>query len=99
MQNIQAIRCRNTKIDHNPKIEEFKDRGGLLFVLMGNSIYAKCNGKSNYCRHWTKLEVSFPGIDLDFGNAALRQSVMPKYFKFPKPQGKDINPATVLIED
>ena len=95
---MPVIRCRNIKKLHNKDFRPTEDKGAILVVLEGNSIFAKCGGNKNTCGHWTKIDVTLPGIDLDFDKAALKQSIMPKNYKFPL-QGKDIEPAPILIED
>ncbi|MCP4651136.1 MAG: hypothetical protein GY853_13805 [PVC group bacterium] len=71
----------------------------MLIVFDGNSIYAKCKGSNNHnCKRWTKIDVDFPGIKIDFEKAALKQTAMPKKFRFEM-AGKDIQHAPIVIED
>lgn len=96
---MPVIRCRNIRKLHNKDFTPNEDKGAILVVLQGNSIFSKCGGSKNTCGHWTKIDVAYPGIDdFDFKKAALSQSIMPRKFTFPL-QGKDIEPAPILIED
>lgn len=92
-----VIRCRNKNKIHNKKFDPDEDKGKILVVLEGNSIFAKCSGGKHNCKRWTKIEL--PGVDKNFfENAPLKQSIMPFNFKFPL-EGDDIKQAPVLIED
>ena len=95
---MPVIRCRNSKKRHNQDFDQKEDKGGILFVLDGNSIYTICRGDRHSCKRWSKVDVSFPGIKIDFSKAALKQEVMPKNFRFPL-DGKDIKQAPIIVED
>ena len=67
-----ALRCKNTTfhVRHRPPI-------ALLFD--GSSVYVKCKDKG--CG-WIKIEISIPGVKIDFGKASFTQTVIPKDVKF-----------------
>ena len=86
----EVARCRNNRVHFRSD-----GVGNILFVMEGNSIYAKCTDRG--CKRWTRMEISLPGVNIDFSNAALIQSLMPKNFKFDIVD-KDIKRAPVIIK-
>jgi hypothetical protein len=65
--------------------------GDLLAFLEGNSIYLYC--RDRVCKRWTKIEINFPGIRIDFSKAGIVQRLMPKNYNF------DYLKATVVLDD
>jgi len=82
----KAIQIKCLNYDDHKKSGE----GNLLAFLEGNSIYLYC--KDRICKRWTKLEINFPGIKIDFSKAGFVQRLMPKNYKF------DYKKAVVIID-
>lgn len=71
--DAQSVRCQaEYHLKHNPS------GGNIVLMFQGNSIFAKCDRGG--CKRWTKLSISFPGVEVDFSKAAFSQKTMPKNF-------------------
>lgn len=76
------IKCKHVKAHTH---------GRLLAIIRDNSIFIKC--KHTQCKRWTKLTISFPGIDLDFTKAAITQEFVSKNHRF------DVADCPMVTED
>jgi len=87
----EVVRCRNSHVHYRSE-----GVGNILFVIGGNSIYAKCTDRG--CKRWTRVEISLPGVNVNFSHAGIVQSLMPKDFKFDI-EDKDIKRIPVIIKE
>lgn len=64
---------------HNHSNRE-KGEGNVLMFFEGNNLYVKCT--DNKCKVWNRIEVTIPGVNIDFSKVAFVQKKMPKDFVF-----------------
>jgi hypothetical protein len=76
---------------HNSDVHRRSGTGDLLAFLEGNSIYLLC--RDRLCKRWTKIEINFPGIKIDFAKAGLVQRLMPEKYNI------DYTKATVILDE
>lgn len=74
----QVIRCHNDNDHIDPK--GIKHRGKILVIFEGENIYIHCGYLR--CKRWTKLNISFPGVKIDFSKAAIIREIMPEGYHF-----------------
>lgn len=87
MSDKKVVKCFNEDIHRS-----YSGIGHILMIFdKDGAIYAHCNHKA--CKRWTKLEISFPGIKLDFSKAAIIQKLMPAGYHF------DMDKAAVVFAD
>jgi hypothetical protein len=58
-------------------------------VFEKNAIFILCQDRD--CKRWTKLTFDIPGIELDFGDAGIVQSALPKGYHLT------LEPAATLV--
>lgn len=87
----KVIRCRNVKV--HPR-----GTGHILMVYDNDYIYVRCSERS--CRRWARIKISFPGINMNFENAAIEQELMPVNHRFKIDSTiNDISPASVIYKE
>lgn len=105
-QKTQLIRCKNSK-EHfvlvsaeeakKLNIESKGDKpakrtvsGNVLCFFERGNIYIKCADRN--CKRWTCISFEFPGINIDFTQAAVSQKLMPRNYYF------DADNAITIVE-
>lgn len=83
--SIGAVRC------YNPEVHTLHEgSGNILCFIQRDSVFIKCSHQG--CNRWTRLMFRIPGVNVDLGNAAIVQKLMPEGYRF------DAVPARTVIE-
>jgi hypothetical protein len=86
MSKKRVTRCQNKDIHQK------RGAGHILAIFDNDGIYVQCRDRG--CRRWTHLEIRWPGVDVDFRDAGIVQSLMPAGHQF------DVVPAaTVCVRE
>jgi len=82
--NKKVIKCHNKEVHRTAS-----GTGSILLIIDKGALYMHCKERS--CKRWTKVQISFPGITLDFTKAAVVQTLMPEGYHF------DVSDAPVVV--
>ena len=64
---MSVVRCRDRNSHGDVP-------GNILAVLDGDTIYLRCSDRK--CRSWTRVQISIPGVNLNFADAAIQTEVV-----------------------
>jgi len=73
---------------HNKEVHRRSGYGNTLLIYDKNSLYVYCRDRA--CKRWSKVQISFPGISIDFSKAAIIQTLMPKDYHFDTSDASEV---------